>query len=171
MHGKAQADAWQRYVREKMDRALSRGSGWFLFGLAFVVVYREAFETILFYAAMWEDSPSAMVAGVAVGAVLLAAIAWAMLRYSRKLPITEFFRYSSVLMAVLAVVLAGKGVSAIQEAGLVGITPVHGLPRVDVVGFQPSVQVIAAQLLALVALLVGFRLTRPKREGETAAAA
>jgi high-affinity iron transporter len=171
MHGKAQADAWQRYVREKMDRALSRGSGWFLFGLAFVVVYREAFETILFYAAMWEDSPSAMLAGVIVGALLLAVIAWALLRYSRKLPIAQFFRYSSVLMAVLAVILAGKGVSAIQEAGLVGVTPVHGLPRLDVVGFQPSVQVIAAQLLALVALLVGFRLTRPKPTGASAAAA
>ena len=103
-----------------------------------------------------------MLAGVGVGAVLLAAIAWAMLRYSRKLPIAEFFRYSSILMAVLAVVLAGKGVSAIQEAGLVGITPVHGVPRIDLVGLQPSVQVIAAQLAALIALLVGFRLTRPK---------
>ncbi|GAA3275999.1 hypothetical protein GCM10020258_55700 [Sphingomonas yabuuchiae] len=51
MHGKAQADQWQRYIREKMSRALSGGSGWFLFGLAFVVVYREVFETILFYAA------------------------------------------------------------------------------------------------------------------------
>ena len=100
-----------------------------------------------------------------------ALIAWALLRCSRKLPIAEFFRYSSVLMAVLAVVLAGKGVSAIQEAGLVGITPVHGLPRLDVVGFQPSVEVIAAQLLALVALLVGFRLTRPKRGGEPVAVA
>ena len=50
-----------------------------LFGLAFLVVYREAFETILFYAAMWEDSPGALLAGVCVGAALLGAIAWAML--------------------------------------------------------------------------------------------
>ncbi|MDP1908941.1 MAG: FTR1 family protein, partial [Hyphomicrobium sp.] len=57
MHGKSQADAWQRYIREKMNRALSRGSAWFLFGLAFLVVYREVFETILFYAAKWTDNP------------------------------------------------------------------------------------------------------------------
>ena len=39
----------------------------FLFGLAFVVVYRELFETILFFAAMWEDSATALLGGVIVG--------------------------------------------------------------------------------------------------------
>ena len=51
------------------------------------------------------------------GVALLAAIAWAMLRYSRKLPITEFFKYSAILIAILTVVLAGKGIGALQEAG------------------------------------------------------
>ena len=157
MHGKARADAWQRYVREKLNRALDRGSGWFLFGLAFVVVYREAFETILFYAAMWEDSPGALMAGVCVGASILAAVAWVMLRYSAKLPISQFFRYSSILMAVLAVILAGKGVAAIQEAGLLGVTPLAFVPRIDWAGVEPSLQVVLAQLAALVALVVGFR--------------
>ena len=158
MHGKARADAWQRYVREKLNRALDKGSGWFLFGLAFVVVYREAFETILFYAAMWEDSPGALLAGVLAGAAILAGVAWAMLRYSARLPIAQFFRYSSILMAVLAVILAGKGIAAIQEAGLIGVTPLSFVPRIDWIGLQPSVQVVLAQLAALVALLAGFRL-------------
>src|SRR4030095_2561235 len=52
MHAKAQPGAWQRYVKEKLDRALSRGSAWLLFGLSFVAVYREVFETIIFYAAI-----------------------------------------------------------------------------------------------------------------------
>lgn len=159
MHGKANAQAWQRYVREKMDRALSRGSGWFLFGLAFLVVYREVFETILFFAAMWTDSPAALTAGILVGACLLGLIAWVMLRYSAKLPISEFFRFSSVLMAVLAVVLAGKGVAAIQEAGLIGISHLSFVPTVDILGLHPSVQVVGAQLLAITLLAVGFMLT------------
>lgn len=161
MHGKAQADAWQRYVREKLNHALNERSGWFLFGLAFVVVYREAFETILFYAAMWEDAPGALIAGVIAGAALLAAIAWAMLRYSARLPIAQFFRYSSILMAVLAVVLAGKGIAALQEAGLLGITPLSIVPRIDWIGLQPSLQVVIAQLAALIALIVGFAMNRP----------
>ena len=161
MHGKAQADAWQRYVREKLSHALNERSGWFLFGLAFVVVYREAFETILFYAAMWEDSPGALLAGVIAGAALLAAIAWAMLRYSARLPIAQFFRYSSILMAVLAVVLAGKGIAALQEAGLLGVTPLSIVPRIDWIGLQPSLQVVLAQVAALIALIIGFALNRP----------
>ncbi|MEQ7874708.1 cytochrome c/FTR1 family iron permease [Sphingomonas sp. ASV193] len=163
MHGKAQADAWQRYVRDKLNRALNERSGWFLFALAFIVVYREAFETILFYAAMWEDSPRALLAGVGVGAALLAGIAWAMLRYSAKLPIAQFFRYSSILMAVLAVVLAGKGIAALQEAGLLGVTPLANVPRIDWVGLQPSLQVVLAQLAAFLALVVGFNMNRRPR--------
>ena len=164
MHGKAQADAWQRYVREKLSRALNERSGWFLFALAFLVVYREAFETILFYAAMWEDSPGALLAGVGVGAALLGAIAWAMLRYSAKLPVAQFFRYSSILMAVLAVILAGKGIAALQEAGLLGVTPLSHVPRLDWVGLQPSLQVVMAQVAALVALIIGFAMNRRLRE-------
>ena len=161
MHGKAQADAWKRYVREKLNRALNERSGWFLFGLAFVVVYREAFETILFYAAIWEESPSALLAGVGAGAALLGVIAWAMLRYSAKLPVADFFRYSSMLMAALAVVLAGKGIGSLQEAGLLGVTPLSFVPRLDWIGLQPSLQVVLAQMAALIALAIGFALNRP----------
>ena len=163
MHGKAQADAWQRYVREKLSRALNERSGWFLFGLAFLVVYREAFETILFYAAMWEESPGALLAGVVMGAALLGAIAWAMLRYSAKLPVAQFFRYSSILMAVLAVILAGKGIGALQEAGLLVVTPLSFVPRLDWVGLEPSLQVVIAQLAALIALIIGFAVNRRSR--------
>ena len=59
MHGKAQAGQWQRYIQEKLARALGGQSGWLLFGLAFVVVYREVFETILFFAALWSQGNGA----------------------------------------------------------------------------------------------------------------
>ena len=157
MHGKAQAGAWQRYIQERMSGALTKQSAWFVFGLAFIVVYREVFETILFYAAMWTDgSKAAVLSGAAVGAATLAAMGWAMLRYSVRLPVAEFFRYSSILIAVLAVVLAGKGIAAIQEAGLLGVTPLSGVPEIEAVGLFPSAQVIAAQLAVIVALAAGF---------------
>jgi high-affinity iron transporter len=157
MHGKSNADAWQRYIKEKMSKALTRGSAWFLFGLAFLVVYREVFETILFYAAMWnEGSEAAVMGGAAVGAGLLAVLAWVTMRYSLRLPITEFFRYSSILIAVLAVVLAGKGIAALQEAGMLGVTPVGGVPQIDFIGLYPTAQVIGAQVLVIVALVAGF---------------
>ncbi|MES2905018.1 MAG: cytochrome c/FTR1 family iron permease [Pseudomonadota bacterium] len=166
MHGKSQADAWQRYIREKMNRALSRGSAWFLFGLAFLVVYREVFETILFYAAMWNDNPTAVLGGAGVGSVLLGLIAWLMLRYSRKLPVAQFFRYSSALIAALAVVLIGKGIAAIQEAGLIDVTPLAQVPRIELLGLYPSVQVVMAQAIVLAILVTGFIWNQRKAVGQ-----
>ena len=170
MHGKAQADEWRRYIAEKMQGALSRGSAWFLFGLAFLVVYREAFETILFYAALWNEGNGGVILGGALTAVLvLAAIAYAMLKLSRTLPITQFFRWSAALIAVLAVVLIGKGIGALQEAGTLPITPLAGVPRVTLLGIFPTAEAIGAQLLMILALTVGFRAAAKPRPQPLAA--
>ena len=170
MHGKAQADEWQRYIREKLGDAVTGGSGWFLFLLAFIAVYREIFETILFYVALAaEGHVGALVAGAACGAVVLGAIAVAMLKFSQRLPIGKFFAYSSGLVAVLAVVLAGKGIAALQEAGLVDVTPA-AVPRLPVLGLFPTREGIAAQLLTLVILLAGFAWNRRRSAARLAAA-
>jgi high-affinity iron transporter len=170
MHGKAQADEWQRYLKEKVGAALSRGSAWFLFLLAFVAVYREVFETILFFAALSaEGNVGALVLGGLTGAALLAMIAILMFRFSRKLPIGKFFAYSSALIAVLAIVLAGKGAGALQEAGMIGVTPLPGVPRLPILGLSPSVETVGAQVATLAMLLLGFGWN--KRESRRLAAA
>jgi high-affinity iron transporter len=158
MHGKSQAEEWRRYIRDKMQGALSRGSAWFLFGLAFIVVYREVFETILFYAALWTpDNGATIVAGALSAVALLAVISWVMLRYSRTLPITEVFRYSAILIAILTVVLAGKGVGALQEAGILSITPLGAVPRISMLGLFPTLESVGTQIVMLVAVVWGFR--------------
>lgn len=160
MHGKSRADAWQRYVREKLGRALSRKSGFFLLGLVFVVVYREVFETILFFAAIWNQGGKAsVVVGGATAAGVLAVVGWAMMRYSRRLPIGQFFRYSSWLIAVLAVALTGKAISALQEAGYVPITWFEGGVRVEILGIYPTLQGMAAQIGIALLLTIGFILS------------
>jgi len=88
-----------------------------------------------------------LLAGAGAAISLLAVIAWAMLRYSRTLPITQFFRYSSWLMAALTVVLAGKGVAALQEAGIIDIAPLASVPRISMLGLFPTFQSVLAQLL------------------------
>ena len=110
---------------------------------------------------LWNPQSSGIILAGALSAVaLLALIAWAMLRYSRKLPITQFFRYSAILIAILAVILAGKGVGAFQEAGVLSATFIAGLPRLAELGFFPTVETIGAQLLTLLALIAGFRVSR-----------
>ncbi len=156
MHNKSQAGAWQRYIQEKVGDALEKRSGWFLFILAFVVVYREVFETILFYVAMWsQGNGHAVIAGSTAAALVLGGIAWAMLGLSKRLPIAQFFAFSAALMAILAVILTGKGVAALQEANWLPMQ-LLALPRIEWVGFYPSMQGLIAQVSCLLILMTAF---------------
>lgn len=156
MHQKSLAGRWQQYLHEKMSAALTRRSALFLFSLAFIAVYREVFETILFFAAMWsEQNKGAILAGLGAGSVALALVALLLLRFSKRLPIAKFFSISSMLIAVLAVVLVGKGVAALQEAGWVAQALV-ALPRIEWLGVYPSWQSLSAQVLVAIAAIVGF---------------
>ncbi|WP_342707642.1 FTR1 family protein [Frateuria terrea] len=157
MHRKSVGGRWQAYLKAKMAATLDR-SAWFLFGLAFISVYREVFETILFYVAMWNEGPRAwLLAGVGSGALTLAVIAWLLLRTSRRLPLGKFFSASSMLIALLAIVLTGKGIAALQEAGWIGVH-VAPLPRIELLGIYPTWQSVVAQAVVALVLAVGYSL-------------
>lgn len=102
-----------------------------------------------------------MLAGIGAAALVLVLVTWVMLRLSRSLPIAKFFQYSAILMAVLAVVLAGKGVAALQEAGLISLHPL-AFPRIDWLGVYPTLEGVLAQLAAIAALALGFVTARRK---------
>lgn len=127
-----------------------------LFMLAFVTVYREVFETVLFYAALWtEGNGKYMLAGLGSGIPILALVAIVLLRSSARLPISQFFKFSSALVAILATVLMGKGVAALQKVGVFNNTPL-AIPRIDLIGLYPSVQTLVAQLLIVVVIVVSI---------------
>jgi high-affinity iron transporter len=169
MHQKSVAGRWQAYIRDKLSAALNRQSAIMLFILAFVTVYREVFETVLFYAALWTEGTGVyLLAGLALGIAILGAIAWIMLRTSARLPIGRFFAVSSALVAVLAVVLIGKGVAALQEAGMLDVTPI-AIPNVDLLGIYPSLQTVAAQVIVALIVVVSMLMnSRPPKSGMAA---
>jgi len=127
MHSKTKATQWQQYIQNNVERHLGTGTLWGLTGLAFISVYREVFETILFYQslltqAVGDGSQSSYVwYGLVAAVAIIMLITWGMLKYSLKLPIGRFFAISSYFMLALAFVLAGKGVSALQEAAVIPI--------------------------------------------------
>lgn len=156
MHQKSMAGAWQKYIHDKLSAALSRKSAWFMFGLSFIAVYREVFETILFYAALWEQgNHQALMAGFGAGVLVLLVVALALLKFSARLPIGKFFSWSSALVALLAIVLTGKGVSALQEAGWLNASIVN-FPRIELLGVYPSAQSLGAQFAMAVLVMAGF---------------
>jgi len=156
MHSKSSANRWQEYLDGKLQHALGQGSLWGLFLLAFIAVYREVFETVLFYTALAADGHYNALAGGGLAAMaILAALAWGLLKTSARMPIGKFFSATSILVGVLAVVLIGKGASALQEAGWLAATPANG-PRMEWLGIYPTAQTLTAQAVMLVIVLVGF---------------
>lgn len=156
MHQKSSGDRWQAYINEKLSTALSHRSAWALFALSFVAVYREVFETILFYSALAADgNNTALLGGFLTAAGLLVIIAWMLLRTSARMPIGKFFSITSLFVAVLAVILAGKGVAGLQEAGWVGVNPVAA-PRIDILGVLPTAETLSAQAIVLLIVLIGY---------------
>ena len=142
----------------RMEEALSAGSGLALASVAFLAVYREGFETILFYKALLTSAgPGAttgVVGGVVVGAAALVLVYIAINRFGLKVPLKPFFAITSAMLYYMAFVFAGKGIAGLQEAGMVTTTVVEWAPRLPVFGIYPTVQSLALQGLLVLLLVV-----------------
>jgi high-affinity iron transporter len=168
---KAEAERWQRYIQGKVKRALAEGSGTALAAAAFLAVYREGFETVLFYQALLAGAPAGDVLiplGFVVGVALLAVVYVVFNRFGLRLPIRPFFLATGAFLYYLAVVFAGQGVRELQEAGVVGMTPVAWAPEIAFLGLFPTVETLAAQgvLLLLLAYALGVTLRRRQAHAE-----
>jgi high-affinity iron transporter len=171
MHSKTKATQWQQYIQYNVERHLGTGTLWGLTGLAFISVYREVFETILFYQslltqAVGDGSQSSYVwYGLVAAVAIIMLITWGMLKYSLKLPIGRFFAISSYFMLVLAFVLAGKGVSALQEAAVIAIAPFPFDITVSWLGISATWQGVLTQ--GLIMLFVVIMLARREKNTST----
>jgi len=153
MHDKTSAAKWKKFIDDSMHKALTSGTLWTLAGLSFIAVYREAFETILFYQALWaqadELGKNMSFSGFLSAVAVLAVLAWLIMRYSVRLPLRQFFAVTGGLMFVLAIVFAGKGVAALQEAGFIMVSPVNFI-RIDLLGIYPNLQGLLLQLVLII---------------------
>jgi len=152
-----ESDRWQAYLHSRMRRALGTGGGMALAGVAFLAVYREGFETVLFYKALFGFSTGSTVpvaGGFVAGCMALAAIYFAFNRFGVRIPMRPFFGVTSGVLYYMAVVFAGNGVHELQEAGVIGSTRLAGAPRIELLGVYPTVESLVAQGL-LLGLLLG----------------
>jgi len=153
MHDKTSAAKWKKFIDDSMHKALTSGTLWTLTGLSFIAVYREAFETILFYQALWAQTSEAgktmAFSGFLSAIGVLAVLGWLIMRYSVRLPLRQFFAVTGGLMFVLAIIFAGKGIAALQEAGVLISSPVSFF-RIDLLGIYPNLQGLLVQLVLIV---------------------
>jgi high-affinity iron transporter len=159
LFAKREAARWQRYVKEQIEQALSGGRLFALGFAAFLAVYREGAETVLFYQALAVGAHGQMIAlwsGLAAAVLVLAAVYIAMQVLSLRLPLGLFFAATAGLLYYLALAFAGKGVVELQNGKALSITPLDGWPSIDWLGLFPTVEGMAAQSLLVLPLLLGL---------------
>ena len=166
--GKASKDNWKQYIDGLVKESITHGTAKALGMAAFLAVYREGAEVILFYQALFNNAAADVTmiwAGFGAGCVTLAVIFYGMQQGILKIPLRPFFLFTSILMFLLAVTFVGGGIEELQEGGVIGITRFEGWPTFDVLGIFPTAETLGAQLLVLlfgVGMVVYSKRRKPK---------
>ena len=108
---------WQQYINKKMHGALSQGNTFALSAVAFISVYREGFETVLFYKALFlyaGETTGGILPGFLTGCVMLAGIFYLVNYLGMRIPIKWFFGFTSVLLYYMAFTFLGRGIHELQ---------------------------------------------------------
>jgi high-affinity iron transporter len=171
---KMEVAKWNHFVKSKVQDALSSGSGLALASAAFLAVYREGFETVLFYKALFltgghNGGAMPILGGILAGSVVMVGVYIAINRFGLRLPLKPFFGFTSAFLYYMAFVFAGKGIAELQEGALIPTTILPGWPRVPALGIYPTVESLMAQALLVALLLVALIWTfvlAPRRRTE-----
>jgi high-affinity iron transporter len=152
------------FMRARVANAIAAGSVGAFAALGFTAVYREGFETVLFYQALllFADGLELWIAlGAAVAVLALGGVAYAILRLGRSLPLKPMLLTGASILLLLSVAFVGNAVRSLQGADVVGATPVHaGLARppvfvAELTGIHPTRESLLAQLVLLAIFIAG----------------
>ncbi|MDR2070970.1 MAG: FTR1 family iron permease [Treponema sp.] len=174
MVSKAEAEAWSGYIENKVQASITRGSMFSLAFAAFLAVFREGAETILFYQALLASTETyinMIWLGLGIGIIALVIIYILIRVVSIRLPLKPFFLGTSILLFVMSITFVGNGVKELQEGNVIGVTPVSGVPSVDILGIYPTLETLIPQIVLLVITVVTFIVQLKKLKAVKAAAA
>ncbi|MDR0401013.1 MAG: FTR1 family iron permease [Treponema sp.] len=174
MVSKAEAGAWSSYIEGKVEASLGRGSVFSLAFAAFLAVFREGAETILFYQALLAQTQvyiNMIWLGLGIGILLLVVI-YILIRFlSIRLPLKPFFLGTSILLFVMSITFIGNGVKELQEGNVIGVTPIRGIGSVDILGIYPTLETLIPQIVLLVITAATFVIQIRRNAKKSAAAA
>jgi high-affinity iron transporter len=152
------------FMRARTAAAIAAGSTAAFVGLGFTAVYREGFETVLFYQALALFAKGLelwVVLGALSAVAALAAVGYAILGLGRKLPLKPMLITGASMLLLLSVAFVGNAVRSLQGADVIAVTPIHGgwarLPVfvAELTGIHPTTQGITAQAVLLAIYVLG----------------
>jgi high-affinity iron transporter len=167
---KIEVKKWKEFIQGKVQKAISKKSVFALASVSFFAVYREAFETVLFYQALWyqaDNSKNAILWGLIFGVAMLIVLVFAIFKLAIRIPLKYFFTITSFFLYFLCFILIGKGIRGFQEAGIIGIKSINFIPQVDIIGIYPTVETSIPQgvlIIAFVAALIWLGYVKKEKE-------
>src|ERR687896_1342861 len=161
---KIETKRWIEFVKAKVWKATTTGSIMVFVMLSFFTVYREGFETVLFYQAMLSFAKYMewyVLAGMILGLTIIVGIVFLIRKLGKKLPLRVLFGLTMAVGAYMSIAFMGNAIREFQEVGYISTTHMFGtIPRLDInlatmTGIHPTLETIVAQFILLSIYIVG----------------
>jgi high-affinity iron transporter len=161
---KIETKRWIEFVKAKVWKATTTGSVLVFIMLSFFTVYREGFETVLFYQAILGFARYMewyVIAGMVLGLAVIIGVALGVRKLGRKLPLRVLFGLTMGIGAYMSIAFMGNAIREFQEVGYIPTTHMIGtIPRLDInlatmTGIHPTLETVVAQLILLSVYMVG----------------
>lgn len=161
---KVETKKWIEFVKAKVWKATTTGGVMVFVMLSFFTVFREGFETVLFYQAMLSFAKYMewyVVAGLFAGLGVIIGVTFVVRKLGKKLPLRVLFGMTMGIGAYMSIAFIGNAVREFQEVGYITTTHLIGtIPRLDIntatmTGIHPTLETIVAQVILLAIYLVG----------------
>ena len=167
---------WMEFIKAKVFQASTTGGVAVFVLLAFFTVYREGFETVLFYQAMFgfaKYMETYVALGFVLGMATLLVIYWLFRKLGKRLPLRVLFGLTMGIGAYLSIAFLGNAIREFQILDLLPFTSMLGtIPRLDInvatmTGIYPTLETTVGQIILLSVYLVAslyVLVLRPKRQ-------
>jgi high-affinity iron transporter len=161
---KIETKRWIEFVKAKVWKATTTGSVMVFVMLSFFTVYREGFETVLFYQAILSFAKYMewyVIAGMILGLAVIIGVAIVVRKLGKKLPLRVLFGLTMGIGAYMSIAFMGNAIREFQEVGYISTTHLIGIvPRFDInlatmTGIHPTLETIVAQLILLSVYIIG----------------
>jgi high-affinity iron transporter len=159
--------SWKDFIASKADEALAKDTAWAVGVLAFLSVFREGAETVLFVTALAGTEGGWTVAiflGLLAGAAGLVVLYIVINRLARRIPLRPLFIITSAFLFFTALKFLGDAIQEFQEQNIVSTTPLESLAWIEKIGLNPSQEALAIQFLVALFVVAAFSLVRREIE-------
>jgi high-affinity iron transporter len=173
-------------LRSGLDRAFAMGVG-AVAAMAFVSVAREGVETAVFFFSLTGSTGTgwAPVLGLVLGLATSAAVGWLLYKGAVRIDLSKFFRYTGLLLILVAAGVLAYGVHELQEVGVLpgednlafdvsSTIPEdswYGSVLRGILGFRPAMSVLEVAVWAAYVGITTWLFLRPARPKSVPASA